>query len=134
MDFITQCREELARRFNLSAAALQAEHLLVNADGGTLHVEFYEPADNVSVYSIAERALDGQSGELPPQERYTLLRQMLQTNADLSEWSLLRLYLDEERPGLAMDCSPLNCRDAAQFGAELQGLLDAQATLRNILV
>lgn len=133
MDFITQCRAELARRFTLPAAALQAEHLLINADGGTLHVEFYAPADNVSVYGVAGRAPDEQSGELPPEERYGLLRQMLQTNADLFERSLLRLYLDEGRPGLAMDCSPLNCRDAAQFGAELQGLLDAQAALRDFL-
>lgn len=133
MDFIAQCKAELSRRFNLSGAAPEAERLLINTGEVALHVEFYGPADNVSVYSLAGRALDEQSGELPPEERYALLRQLLQTNADLFERSLLRLYLDEGRPGIAMDCSPLNCRDAAQFGAELQGLLDAQAELRDIL-
>ena len=128
MDFIAQCKAELARRFNLSDAALQAEHLLVNVDGVALHVEFYDPAGNVSVYGVAERALDEQ---LQPYELYTILRGMLQTNAELFKRSLLRLYLDEGRPGLALDCSPLNCRGPEQFGEELQGLLDAEVLLRD---
>ncbi len=129
-DFITGCKAELARRFNLADAALRDEQLVISVDGVTLHIEFYPPADNVSVYSTSAQALDEQ---LQAEETYTLLRGMLQTNGELYQRSLLRLYIAEGRPGLALDCSPLNCRDAEQFGTELQGLLDAQVQLRDLL-
>ncbi len=130
MDFITHCKTELAQRFNLADDALHDEHLVITVDGVTLHVEFYPPADHVSVYSVTAQALHEQ---LHAEETYTLLRGMLQTNGELCKRSLLRLYIDEGRPGLALDCSPLNCRDAEQFGAELQGLLDAETQLRDLL-
>ena len=128
MNFIGQCKSKLMQQFGLSEQQLQAEHLVLDMDGSMLHVEFHQPADCVSAYCLGNGAgLE----ELPLPEQYLVLQRALQTNAELYERSLLRLYLDEGSLGVVMDCSPLNCADTDRFMAALQELLSCKELLEN---
>ena len=126
MNFIDQCKSKLTQHFGLSAQQLQAEHLVLDLDKSSLHVEFHQPSESVSVYCRAAGAL---SEELPLQEQYLILLRALETNAELYDRSLLRLYLDEGSFGVVIDCSPLNCPDAGRFMAALQELLNCKELL-----
>ena len=128
MNFIGQCKSKLMQQFGLSEQQLQAEHLVLDMDGSTLHVEFHEHSDSVGVYCRSNAA---ELEELPLPEQYLLLQRALQTNAELYERSLLRLYLDEGSFGVVMDCSPLNCADTDRFMAALQELLSCKELLEN---
>ena len=123
MNFIEQCKAELMAYFGLNAQQLQAEHLLLDTDTISVHLEFHAPSETVSVYSAASEPVAEQLAELPLPEQYIALRQALKTNADLFNRSLLRLYIDNGAFGLVMDCSPLNCQDGTRFIAALQELL-----------
>ena len=131
MNFIDQCKSKLTQQFGLNEQQLQAEHLVIDMDRRALHVEFLQPSDSVSVH-----CLGGSAGleDLPLPEQYLVLQRALETNAELYERSLLRLYLDEGSFGVAMDCSPLNCADADRFMAALQELLSCKELLENPVV
>ena len=131
MNFIDQCKSNLTQQFGLSEQQLNAEHLVIDMDGSVLHVEFHQPSDSVSVYC---RSNGAELEELPLPEQYLVLHRALQTNAELYERSLLRLYLDEGSFGVVMDCSPLNCADSGRFMAALQELLSCKELLENPVV
>ena len=131
MNIIEQCKSKLTQHFGLSVQQLQAEHLVLDMDKSSLHVEFHQPSDSVSVYC---RAGNAQLEELPLSEQYLIMLRALETNAELYERSLLRLYLDEGNFGVVMDCSPLNCPDADHFMAALQELLNCKELLDNPVV
>ena len=132
MDFIEQCKSQLAQHFGLTLQQLQAEHVSLETATAALYVAFHEPSDTVSVYSTAMRSFTAQLEELPLSEVCTALRQAMETNAELFERSLLRLYLDDGRLGLAVDCSALNCRDGAHCLRAVQDLLQARRQLDDI--
>ena len=132
MGFIEQCRARLIQHFGLAAQQLQAESVLLETAAADLYVAFHEPSDTVSVYSTATQPFTAQFEELPLPEECMALRQVMETNAELFERSLLRLYLDDVRLGIAVDCSALNCRDGDHFLRAVQDLLTARQQLDNI--
>ena len=132
MDFIEQCKARLIRHFGLTAQQLQAECVLLETDAAALFVAFHGPSDTVSVYSTSVQPFTAQFEELSLPEEWMALRQLMETNAELFERSLLRLYLDDGHLGLAMDCSALNCRDGDHFLRAVQDLLTARQQLDNI--
>lgn len=132
MGFIEQCKVRLAQYFGLAPQQLQAERVLLETAAAALYVAFHEPSDTVSVYSAATQPFGAQFEELPAPEESMALRQVMETNAELFDRSLLRLYLDDGRLGLAMDCSALNCRDGEHFLRAVQDLLNARQQLDEV--
>ena len=132
MSFIDECKAQLTHYLGLNAEQLQAERLLVTVDGTLLNVEFYSPEESVSIYSIADEAIVGPSAGLSAYEEYMLLRQALQTNAELFEHTMVRICMDGDRLGVIMNCSPLNCPGPERFGDVLRQLLQCRATLQSI--
>ena len=129
MGFIEQCKGRLMQHFGLTSQQLRAERVLLETAAASLYVAFHDPSDTVSVYSAATQPFTAQFEELPVPEECAALRQVMETNAELFARSLLRLYLDDGRLGLAMDCSALNCRDGGQFLRAVQDLLNARQLL-----